>query len=64
MTPKAKSDALFKFEMWSFSEEKERRAASRQLASDESIASLNNNWAKIANHDRGSQVELGHTNRL
>jgi hypothetical protein len=54
VTPRAQSDALFKSEMWSFSEERERRAASRQFVSDASIAGLNNNWAKAANHDRSS----------
>jgi hypothetical protein len=49
---------------WSFSEGRERGAASRQFATDELITSLNNNWAKVANQDRGSQVELVHTNCL
>jgi hypothetical protein len=45
----------------SFSEERAWRAASRQFTGDESIATANSDYAKIADDGRGSQAELGHT---
>ena len=51
-------NASFKFQMWSFSEDKYWRATSRQFAWGDSVARLNRNRAQIANNRKGSQVEL------